>query len=160
MLSLLRSRLANAVTSAPLSRQAVGAAPRLNTITPVRTLRVFERHKRVTQKRVSKSAKLEACPQKKGVVLRVFTASPRKPNSARRKVVRVLMSNKYAINAYVPGIGHNLQKHSQVLVRGHRIRDLPGVNYAVIRNKYDLREVKGRTNARSKYGVRLNRFLK
>lgn len=101
----------------------------------------------------NKRRALERCPQKKGMCLRVYEMTPRKPNSALRKVARVLLSNFRRINAYIPGIGQNsLQKHSNVLVRGGRVKDLPGMKYTMIRGKFDFRRLEGRENARSKYG--------
>ncbi len=97
---------------------------------------------------------LEKCPQKKGTCLRVFFMSPKKPNSAVRKATRVSLSNRFKITAYIAGEGHNLQKHSTVLIRGGRVRDLPGVRYKVIRGKHDLRGVANRRSARSKYGIK------
>lgn len=112
---------------------------------------------RKIKKQKNKRRALNKCPQKKGVCLRVFITTPKKPNSALRKVSRVRLSNKFQITGYVPGIGHSLQKYSTVLVRGGRVRDLPGVKYKLIRNKYDLRPVYNRTQARSKYGIKLFR---
>ena len=95
-----------------------------------------------------------SAPQKKGVCVKVFTKKPRKPNSAIRKVARVTLSTKKTITAYIPGIGHNLQKFSNVLVRGGRVKDLPGVKYHILRGKLDCQSVSNRKQARSKYGVR------
>jgi len=91
---------------------------------------------------------------KKGVCLKVFTATPKKPNSALRKVARVKLSNGMEVTAYIPGIGHNLQEHSIVLVRGGRVKDLPGVRYHVVRGKHDIAGVEGRKQQRSKYGTK------
>jgi small subunit ribosomal protein S12 len=93
-------------------------------------------------------------PFKKGVCLKVFTATPKKPNSALRKVARVKLSNGMEVTAYIPGIGHNLQEHSIVLVRGGRVKDLPGVRYHVVRGKHDIAGVEGRKQQRSKYGTK------
>jgi len=112
---------------------------------------------RNTKKNKNKNRALDNCPQKKGVCLRVFIITPKKPNSALRKVSRLRLSNKFIITSYIPGIGHTLQKYSTALVRGGRIRDLPGVRYKLIRNKYDLRPVYNRTQSRSKYGIKLFR---
>nr|YP_011008149.1 ribosomal protein S12 [Egregia menziesii]WBP70050.1 ribosomal protein S12 [Egregia menziesii] len=101
-----------------------------------------------------KSVGLRGCPQKKGVCLKIFVCSPKKPNSARRKVVKVRLSNKIKLTAYIPGQIHRLQEHSQVLVRGGRIPDLPGVKYRLIRNKLDLEGLPGRKTSRSKYGTK------
>nr|YP_009327105.1 ribosomal protein S12 [Pleurocladia lacustris]ANS57830.1 ribosomal protein S12 [Pleurocladia lacustris]ANS57872.1 ribosomal protein S12 [Pleurocladia lacustris] len=101
-----------------------------------------------------KSVGLRGCPQKRGVCLKVFVCSPKKPNSARRKVVKVRLSNKVKLTAYIPGQVHRLQEHSQVLVRGGRVPDLPGVKYRLIRNKLDLEGLSGRKTSRSKYGTK------
>ena len=93
-------------------------------------------------------------PQKRGVCVRVSTTTPKKPNSALRKIARVRLSNGIEITAYIPGEGHNLQEHSVVLVRGGRIRDLPGVRYKIVRGTFDTQGVEGRKKARSKYGVK------
>ena len=100
----------------------------------------------------SKSPALGSCPQKRGVCTRVYTTPPKKPNSAMRKVARVRLTNGKEVNAYIPGEGHNLQEHSIVLIRGGRIKDLPGVRYHVIRGTLDTGGVDGRTQRRSKYG--------
>ena len=100
----------------------------------------------------SKSPVLESCPQKRGVCLQVKTQTPKKPNSALRKIARVRLSNGKEITAYIPGEGHNLQEHSVVLVRGGRVRDLPGVRYHVLRGTLDTAGVDGRSQSRSKYG--------
>ena len=102
----------------------------------------------------SKSPALAACPQRRGVCTRVYTTTPKKPNSAMRKVARVRLTNGKEVNAYIPGEGHNLQEHSIVLVRGGRVRDLPGVRYHVIRGAYDAAPVQNRMQARSKYGAK------
>lgn len=102
----------------------------------------------------SKRPDLEACPQKRGVCLQVMTRTPKKPNSALRKVAKVRLSNGREIIAYIPGEGHNLQEHLTVLVRGGRVRDLPGVRYHIIRGKLDATGVEGRNQARSKYGAK------
>jgi len=105
-------------------------------------------------RRRSKSAVLEACPQRRGVCLQVKTMTPKKPNSALRKIARVRLTNGKEITAYIPGVGHNLQEHSIVLVRGGRVRDLPGVRYHIIRGTLDTMGVENRKQARSKYGKR------
>ncbi len=102
----------------------------------------------------SKSPVLEGCPQKRGVCLAVKTQTPKKPNSALRKIARVRLSNNREITAYIPGEGHNLQEHSIVLIRGGRVRDLPGVRYHIIRGTLDASGVDGRRQQRSKYGVK------
>ena len=101
-----------------------------------------------------KSKALDACPQRRGVCLRVYTTTPKKPNSAMRKVARVRMTNGKEINAYIPGEGHNLQEHSIVLVRGGRVKDLPGVRYHIVRGALDSAGVSGRLQGRSKYGTK------
>ncbi len=100
----------------------------------------------------SKSPVLDGCPQKRGVCLQVKTQTPKKPNSALRKIARVRLSNGKEITAYIPGEGHNLQEHSVVLVRGGRVRDLPGVRYHILRGTLDTAGVDGRSQGRSKYG--------
>lgn len=102
----------------------------------------------------SKSRALDACPQKRGVCVRVYTTTPKKPNSAMRKVARVRLTNSKEVNAYIPGEGHNLQEHSIVLIRGGRVKDVPGVRYHIIRGALDTQAVNGRQNGRSKYGVK------
>ena len=102
----------------------------------------------------TKSPALQVSPQKRGVCVRVFTQTPKKPNSALRKVARVRLTSGIEVTAYIPGVGHNLQEHSIVLVRGGRVRDLPGVRYKVIRGALDTQGVKGRKQARSQYGMK------
>ena len=102
----------------------------------------------------SKSQHLEQCPQKRGVCTRVYTTTPKKPNSAMRKVARVRLTNGNEVNAYIPGEGHNLQEHSIVLVRGGRVKDLPGVRYHIVRGALDTAGVEGRLQRRSKYGAK------
>ena len=97
---------------------------------------------------------LQACPQKRGVCTRVYTTTPKKPNSALRKVARVRLTNGYEVTSYIPGEGHNLQEHSVVLIRGGRVKDLPGVRYHTIRGTLDTQGVKDRKQRRSKYGVK------
>lgn len=103
----------------------------------------------------SKSTALEGNPQKRGICIRVYTMTPKKPNSALRKVARVRLSNRVEVTTYIPGIGHNLQEHSVVLVRGGRVRDLPGIRYHIIRGTLDSVGVEGREKSRSKYGTKL-----
>ena len=112
------------------------------------------RHGRKKRTRRTKSPVLERCPQKRGVCLQVKTETPKKPNSALRKVARVRLSNGKEITAYIPGEGHNLQEHSIVLVRGGRVRDLPGVRYRLVRGVLDALGVENRKQSRSKYGVK------
>lgn len=102
----------------------------------------------------SKSAALDSCPQRRGVCTRVYTTTPKKPNSAMRKVAKVRLTNKQEIIAYIPGEGHNLQEHSIVLVRGGRVKDLPGVRYHIVRGSLDTAGVEGRKQQRSKYGTK------
>lgn len=102
----------------------------------------------------SKSPALDACPQRRGVCVRVYTTTPKKPNSAMRKVARVRLTNGKEVNAYIPGEGHNLQEHSIVLVRGGRVKDLPGVRYHLVRGALDAAGVDGRNQRRSKYGTK------
>jgi small subunit ribosomal protein S12 len=102
----------------------------------------------------TKSLALQKNPQKRGVCTRVYTTKPKKPNSALRKVARVRLTNKIEVTAYIPGEGHNLQEHNSVLIRGGRVKDLPGVRYHIIRNKLDTKGVEGRRQRRSKYGAK------
>lgn len=118
------------------------------------TVNQLVRRVRELKKRKSKSPALEGNPQKRGVCLRVTTQTPKKPNSALRKVARVRLTNGVEIWAYIPGIGHNLQEHSVVLVRGGRVKDLPGVRYHIIRGTLDAGGVEGRKQGRSKYGAK------
>ncbi len=107
---------------------------------------------RTPKKYKSKSPALERCPQKRGVCTRVFTTTPKKPNSAMRKVARIRLTNNIEVTGYIPGIGHNLQEHSIVIIRGGRVKDLPGVRYHVIRGSLDCEGVEDRMRGRSKYG--------
>ena len=118
------------------------------------TINQLIKHGREKKKRKSKAPALEGCPQKRGVCVRVYTVTPKKPNSALRKVTRVRLSNGIEVTAYIPGEGHNLQEHSIVLVRGGRVKDLPGVRYKVIRGALDAAGVQGRRQSRSKYGAK------
>ncbi|MFM7217620.1 MAG: 30S ribosomal protein S12 [Bacteroidota bacterium] len=102
----------------------------------------------------SKSPALASCPQRRGVCTRVYTTTPKKPNSAMRKVARVRLTNKFEVSAYIPGEGHNLQEHSIVLIRGGRVKDLPGVRYHIVRGSLDTAGVDGRKQQRSKYGAK------
>lgn len=102
----------------------------------------------------SKAPAMDACPQKRGVCTRVYTTTPKKPNSALRKVARVRLTNGIEVTAYIPGEGHNLQEHSIVLIRGGRVKDLPGVRYHIIRGAIDTAGVSNRKKARSKYGAK------
>lgn len=105
-------------------------------------------------KKKNKAPALQSCPQKRGVCTRVMTVTPKKPNSALRKVARVRLTNGIEVTAYIPGIGHNLQEHSVVLIRGGRVKDLPGVRYHIIRGAKDTLGVEDRRKARSKYGTK------
>ncbi|MBA7556870.1 30S ribosomal protein S12 [subsurface metagenome] len=105
-------------------------------------------------KKKNKAPALQACPQKRGVCTRVMTVTPKKPNSALRKVARVRLTNGIEVTAYIPGIGHNLQEHSVVLIRGGRVKDLPGVRYHIVRGAKDTLGVEDRRKARSKYGTK------
>ncbi|RMG07275.1 MAG: 30S ribosomal protein S12 [Planctomycetota bacterium] len=118
------------------------------------TINQLVRYPRKQKRRKSKTPSLEQCPQKRGVCLQVKTMTPKKPNSALRKIARVRLSNGKEITAYIPGEGHNLQEHSIVLVRGGRVRDLPGVRYHIIRGTLDALGVDGRKQGRSKYGTK------
>lgn len=102
----------------------------------------------------TKSPALQACPQRRGVCTRVYTTTPKKPNSALRKVARVRLTNGIEVTSYIPGIGHNLQEHSIVLIRGGRVKDLPGVRYHIIRGTLDTAGVANRKQSRSKYGAK------
>ena len=109
---------------------------------------------RKPKKKVKKTPALKKCPQKKGVCVRVFKRTPKKPNSAIRKVARIKLTNNINVTAYIPGEGHNLQEYSTVLMRGGRVKDLPGVKYHLIRGKFDFLGVKDRKTSRSKYGTK------
>ena len=116
------------------------------------TIQQLIRKGRTSKSEKSKSPALESCPQRRGVCLRVYTTTPKKPNSALRKVARVRLTNGKEVNAYIGGEGHNLQEHSIVLVRGGRVKDLPGVRYHIVRGALDTAGVDGRKQGRSKYG--------
>jgi len=118
------------------------------------TIQQLVRKGRSQAENKSKSAALESCPQKRGVCTRVYTTTPKKPNSALRKVARVRLTNKQEVTAYIPGEGHNLQEHSIVLIRGGRVKDLPGVRYHIVRGALDTSGVEGRKQRRSKYGAK------
>ena len=118
------------------------------------TINQLVRKGRTTLKNKTKSPALEGCPQKRGTCTRVMTVTPKKPNSALRKVARVKLTNGIEVTAYIPGIGHNLQEHSVVLIRGGRVKDLPGVRYHIVRGTLDTAGVNGRMQARSKYGAK------
>jgi small subunit ribosomal protein S12 len=118
------------------------------------TISQLIRKPRVPKKTRNKAPALESCPQKRGVCMRVYTTTPKKPNSALRKVARIRLTNGYEVTAYIPGEGHNLQEHSVVLIRGGRVKDLPGVRYHIIRGSLDTQGVKNRRQSRSKYGAK------
>ena len=121
------------------------------------TIQQLVRYSRKNIFKKTKSPALKACPQRRGVCTRVYTTTPKKPNSAIRKVVRVRLTSGFEITASIPGIGHNLQEHSVVLIRGGRVKDLPGVRYRIIRGTLDTSGVKDRNQSRSKYGVKLSK---
>jgi small subunit ribosomal protein S12 len=120
----------------------------------VPTINQLVRKGRVVVSSKNKAPALDACPQKRGVCTRVYTTTPKKPNSALRKVVRVRLTNGIEVTAYIPGEGHNLQEHSIVLIRGGRVKDLPGVRYHIIRGTLDTSGVEDRKKSRSKYGTK------
>jgi len=120
----------------------------------VPTINQLIRRGRKIQRARTKTPAMQQCPQKRGVCTRVYTATPKKPNSAMRKIARVRLTNGYEVTAYIPGEGHNLQEHSIVLIRGGRVKDLPGVRYHIIRGVLDASGVDGRKNGRSKYGAK------
>jgi small subunit ribosomal protein S12 len=116
------------------------------------TIQQLVRFKRLTIKKKTKSPALKSCPQRRGVCTRVYTTTPKKPNSALRKVARVRLTSGFEVTAYIPGIGHNVQEHSVVLIRGGRVKDLPGCRYHVVRGTLDANGIKERKQGRSKYG--------
>ena len=118
------------------------------------TIQQLIRKPRQPKVKKSKAAHLEGCPQKRGVCTRVYTTTPKKPNSALRKVAKVRLNNGYEVISYIPGEGHNLQEHSVVLIRGGRVKDLPGVRYHILRGVLDTQGVKDRRQRRSKYGTK------
>jgi len=118
------------------------------------TINQLIRHPRLPVKARNKVPAMEQCPQKRGVCTRVYTITPKKPNSALRKVARVRLTNGFEVTSYIPGEGHNLQEHSVVMIRGGRVKDLPGVRYHIIRGTLDTQGVKDRRQRRSKYGAK------
>ncbi|OGP58201.1 MAG: 30S ribosomal protein S12 [Deltaproteobacteria bacterium RBG_13_61_14] len=118
------------------------------------TINQLVRHGREKVARKTKAPALQSCPQKRGVCVRVTTFTPKKPNSAMRKVARVRLTNGIEVTTYIPGVGHNLQEHSVVLIRGGRVKDLPGVRYHIIRGTLDAMGVQDRKQGRSKYGAK------
>jgi small subunit ribosomal protein S12 len=120
----------------------------------VPTIQQLVRKGRTAKAGKTKTPALKGAPQRRGVCTRVYTTTPKKPNSALRKVARVRLSSGIEVTAYIPGVGHNLQEHSIVLVRGGRVRDLPGVRYKIVRGALDAQGVRGRQQARSRYGAK------
>lgn len=118
------------------------------------TIQQLVRKGRAAKSATSKTPALKGSPQRRGVCTRVYTTTPKKPNSALRKIARVRLSTGIEVTAYIPGVGHNLQEHSIVLVRGGRVKDLPGVRYKIVRGALDTQSVKGRQQARSLYGAK------
>ena len=118
------------------------------------TINQLVRERRDLKHRKTKSPALDACPQKRGVCTRVYTTTPKKPNSALLKVARVRLTNGMEVTSYIPGVGHNLQEHSIVLIRGGRVKDLPGVRYHIVRGTLDTTGVANRKQSRSKYGAK------
>ena len=118
------------------------------------TINQLVRKSRKNKVEKSKVPAMEACPQKRGVCTRVYTTTPKKPNSALRKVARVRLTNGYEVSSYIPGEGHNLQEHSVVLIRGGRVKDLPGVRYHIVRGALDTQGVSDHKQGRSKYGAK------
>lgn len=118
------------------------------------TFNQLVRHGRKAQKKKTNVPAMQACPQRRGVCTRVYTTTPKKPNSALRKVARVRLTNGHEVTVYIPGESHNLQEHSVVLVRGGRVKDLPGVRYHIIRGSLDTQGVQNRKQGRSKYGAK------
>jgi len=118
------------------------------------TIQQLIRIEREKSQKKTKSPALKSCPQRRGVCTRVYTTTPKKPNSALRKVARVRLTSGFEVTAYIPGIGHNLQEHSVVMIRGGRVKDLPGVRYHIIRGTLDTAGVKDRRQGRSKYGAK------
>nr|YP_009509341.1 ribosomal protein S12 [Gracilaria vermiculophylla]AXI96991.1 ribosomal protein S12 [Gracilaria vermiculophylla]QXU75195.1 ribosomal protein S12 [Gracilaria vermiculophylla]WDZ68005.1 ribosomal protein S12 [Gracilaria vermiculophylla] len=118
------------------------------------TIQQLVRSERQKASKKTKSPALKGCPQRRGVCTRVYTTTPKKPNSALRKVARVRLTSGFEVTAYIPGIGHNIQEHSVVLIRGGRVKDLPGVRYHIVRGILDASGVKDRKKSRSKYGAK------
>lgn len=118
------------------------------------TINQLIKHSRKKKRTKTTAPALQNCPQKRGVCIRVYTSTPKKPNSALRKVARVRLTNGIEVTTYIPGVGHNLQEHSVVLIRGGRVKDLPGVRYHVIRGTLDTMGVQDRKQSRSKYGAK------
>lgn len=121
------------------------------------TINQLVREGRSRVRRKNKAPALTECPQRRGVCIRVYTTTPKKPNSALRKVARVRLTNGYEVTSYIPGEGHNLQEHSVVLIRGGRVKDLPGVRYHIVRGTLDTTGVEKRKQSRSKYGAKVGK---
>lgn len=117
------------------------------------TLNQIIKTKRINKKKITKTPALQQNPQKKGICMSVFIKKPKKPNSAQRKIAKIILRDKSIINVYIPGEGHNLQEHSTVLIQGGRRKDLPGIRYKILRGVLDCKSVANRHNSRSKYGV-------
>ena len=120
------------------------------------TINQLVKKPRIKKKRSSKVPALQQCPQRKGVCLKIFIRTPKKPNSAKRKLARIRLTNNKIVSGYIIGEGHNLQEHSVVLIRGGRVKDVPGLKYKIIRGAYDFEGLKKRKQARSKYGAKKN----
>jgi len=133
---------------------AFPAGPGFGRVEQMPTINQLIRKPRQPLRVRNKVPALEACPQKRGVCTRVYTTTPKKPNSALRKVARVRLTNGFEVTSYIPGEGHNLQEHSVVMIRGGRVKDLPGVRYHIIRGSLDTQGVKDRKQSRSKYGAK------
>jgi small subunit ribosomal protein S12 len=118
------------------------------------TINQLVRQGREAVRKKSKTPAMQGCPQKRGVCIRVYTTTPKKPNSALRKVARVRLTNGQEVTSYIPGVGHNLQEHSIVMIRGGRVKDLPGIRYHIIRGSLDTAGVANRKQSRSKYGAK------
>jgi small subunit ribosomal protein S12 len=139
--------------TAPM-RQPLRAIAAFDEVLTMPTINQLIRKPRQPEIARNKVPAMEACPQKRGVCTRVYTTTPKKPNSALRKVARVRLTNGFEVTSYIPGEGHNLQEHSVVLIRGGRVKDLPGVRYHIIRGTLDTQGVKDRRQRRSKYGAK------
>jgi small subunit ribosomal protein S12 len=133
---------------------SVGTPRREPGVDSMPTINQLVRMRRRQKRKKNVAPALQACPQKRGVCTRVYTTTPKKPNSALRKVARVRLSNGIEVTSYIPGVGHNLQEHSIVLIRGGRVKDLPGVRYHIIRGTLDATGVADRKRSRSKYGTK------
>ncbi|PYM35812.1 MAG: 30S ribosomal protein S12 [Candidatus Rokuibacteriota bacterium] len=121
------------------------------------TINQLVRQGREAVRKKSKTPAMQGCPQKRGVCIRVYTTTPKKPNSALRKVARVRLTNGLEVTSYIPGVGHNLQEHSIVMIRGGRVKDLPGIRYHIIRGSLDTAGVANRKQSRSKYGAKASK---